>query len=201
MEGIMKTATFKLVGKKAFLYHKFNISNLTDQKRVKEGNAGNCPSEWRDTYFSEGTKLFIPDDYFFATFVGGGKYVKVGRGTISKKLAGTLEITNEKHFIENRKIPKKQKDLMSEHLTNDTDKDVYIDCRMVSNPNTKGRNVRYRLGMSPGWRTTCRIKWDDSIVSRQQVEAAVTESGSLVGIGDGRAIGYGRFEVSDFICE
>lgn len=197
----MKCATFKITGRKPYLYHKFNLSNLTEQKKVQEGNAGNSPSEWKDTYFSEGTKLFIPDSYFFATFINGGKFIKIGRGTISKKLAGTLEITEGKHFIENRKIPKPQKDLTSDHLSNDSSKDVYIDCRMVSNPNTRGRNVRYRLAMSPGWRTTCRVRWDDTIVSRQQVQAAITESGSLVGIGDGRAIGYGRFEVSDFVYE
>jgi hypothetical protein len=68
----------------------------------------------------------------------------------------------------------------------------------VRNPTTRARNVRYRVAASVPWRFTVTILWDRSVVSRGEMEAVIIDTGSLVGIGDGRAIGYGRFTLEQF---
>ena len=37
---------------------------------------------------------------------------------------------------------------------------MYLDVRMVRNPATGGRNVRYRVAAKAGWRTEFAIAWD-----------------------------------------
>ena len=198
----MKSATFLMVGRKPFLYHKFNVETLTEIKKPKEGPAGNNPNEWKSTCWVDGKRLYIPSHYLLSCFVAGGKQVKVGRGTISKNLAGTLEVEGEKNYFENRELPKEIEDLSSEDLGMDSSRPVYIDCRMVSNPNTKGRNIRYRMAVKEGWKVSCKITWDDSIISPDQMRTAIEEAGKVVGLSDDRAIGGGRFEVVDYeLCK
>lgn len=72
---------------------------------------------------------------------------------------------------------------------------VYIDVCGVRNPSTKGRNVRYRLAASPGWECVFTIIFDKTVVARHQMISAINDAAVLVGIGDGRSIGNGRFEV------
>jgi CRISPR/Cas system endoribonuclease Cas6 (RAMP superfamily) len=82
--------------------------------------------------------------------------------------------------------------------TRDSTAPVYIDVRSVRNPATKGRNVRYRVAASTGWIVTFGVLWDKTIVNRQQMEAVAIDAGRLVGIGDGRSVGMGRFSVENF---
>ncbi|MBI4783274.1 MAG: hypothetical protein HY785_18430, partial [Oscillatoriophycideae cyanobacterium NC_groundwater_1537_Pr4_S-0.65um_50_18] len=42
------------------------------------------------------------------------------------------------------------------------------------------------------------LDWDKTIVSRSEMEAVAIDAGKLVGLGDGRSIGYGRFEMQSF---
>jgi len=42
------------------------------------------------------------------------------------------------------------------------------------------------------------MTWDKTILSREQVEAITHDAGQLVGLGSGRSIGFGRFEVVQF---
>lgn len=58
--------------------------------------------------------------------------------------------------------------------------------------------MRYRLAASTGWKATFTIVWDKTIVSRDQMRAVVNDAGTLTGLGDGRSIGFGRFDVLKF---
>jgi hypothetical protein len=69
----------------------------------------------------------------------------------------------------------------------------------VRNPSTKARNVRYRIAAAPGWSLGFTIQWDRTIVSRSEIESVCTDAGALVGLGDGRSIGFGRFVVESFV--
>ena len=80
----------------------------------------------------------------------------------------------------------------------DTDAPVFLDVRSVKNPSTKGRNLRYRVAASVGWSTSFTIIFDKTIVSRAEMEAVARDAGVLVGIADGRSIGFGRFSVEGF---
>src|SRR5260221_193442 len=73
----------------------------------------------------------------------------------------------------------------------DQSQPVYLDVRSVRNPNTKGRNVRYRVSMSIGWKTSFNLLWDKTVVSRGEMESAIINAGRLVGLADARAIGFG----------
>jgi len=42
------------------------------------------------------------------------------------------------------------------------------------------------------------LLWDKTIVSRGEMEAIVIDTGKLVGLGNGRSIGFGRFDVIAF---
>ena len=74
-----------------------------------------------------------------------------------------------------------------------------MDIRGVRNPTTRNRNIRYRVAVSPGWEMSFTIQFDKSIISREQMHSVIIQAGELVGIGSGRAIGKGRFEVVDFV--
>jgi hypothetical protein len=69
---------------------------------------------------------------------------------------------------------------------------------MRHNPSTRARNVRYRLAASAGWEATFELQWDKTVVPRDQMKAVVIPAGTLVGLGDGRSVGYGRFAVKAF---
>ncbi|WP_051271203.1 hypothetical protein [Shimazuella kribbensis] len=85
-----------------------------------------------------------------------------------------------------------------EELTQDSTEPVYLHIASVRNPNTKSRNIRYRVAASIGWNVSFTIMWDATVVSPQQMQAVVNEAGTLVGLADGRSIGFGRFEIVEF---
>jgi hypothetical protein len=188
----------EIEGTKPFLYHKFNIEEISSLSKIKEGSAGNNPSEWRKTFHSVGKKLFIPSVYFFSCLRDGSKYTKVGRGTIQKTLMAALNIESDKSFIENRELPIEPQYLVNESLPFDSSFDLYVDVRGVMNPNSKGRNVRYRLTMNTGWKTSFVFNYDNELVSKDQMKKIVQDSGKMIGVGDALALGYGRFAVNSY---
>jgi len=198
---MMKRMSFTIVGKRQILFHKFNISALQQTQKVKEGTAGNNPNEWKTTFYSDGLRVYVPYMYLFGCLVKGGKHVKAGRGTISANLAGTLDILDRKLFFENRLLPKEAEELTIDDIGMDANSPIYVDVRMVSNPNTKGKNVRYRLAFSEGWILKPVIEWDDLVISTDQMKAAVISAGKYVGLSDDRSIGGGRFYVKDVNVE
>lgn len=193
----MKKCTFSVIGTKPFLYHKFNIEAITDTKKPKEGSSGNQPSEWKKTIWNEGKRLFVPGFYFLSAFTTAGKYVKIGRGTISKQVASAVTILDERVYF-NRELPDELDNLDNNNISKDSSSPVYLDIRAVSNPNTKGKNIRYRLALSPGWEFEVAFMWDDSIISADQMKSTVEALGKLVGFSEGRTIGYGRFEITEW---
>ena len=54
-------------------------------------------------------------------------------------------------------------------ITN-SDNPVFLDIRGVMNPNTKGKNVRYRVACSIGWKTAFKFSFDDSVISQSQIK-------------------------------
>lgn len=192
----MKKATFTIKGTTPFLYHKFNVEEISNKAKVKTGSAGNNPEEWRTTVWNEGKKLFLPGYYFFSSICAGAQYVKQGRGSIAKKLAGCMLILSDKCYL-NRELDKEINELEFADVPKDSSKPVYLDIRGVKNPATKGKNVRYRLGMCPGWQTSVELEFDDTVISKEEMQRALEAAGKFSGIGDARLIGYGRYEILD----
>jgi hypothetical protein len=191
----IKKATVTIRGTRPLLMHKFNVEVLSTDRKAKKGSAGNNPDEWRETVFSDADgNLFMPGDYFFACLKNGALHTKIGRGTIQKKVAATLQIISEKAML-NRKLPAKIDELTVENWPKLGQAPVYLDIRGVMNPASKGRNVRYRVACAPGWECTFECQWDETIVSSIHMRQVFEDAGILGGIADGRSIGMGRFEV------
>lgn len=202
MSNIVR-ATVTIKGVRPLLMHRFGPDALPLEKQEKTGVAGNDPEEWRKTaLITKDGQLYLEPTYVFATIRDAAKYTKKGRGSIQAAVAATLQVLDGSVLID-RHFPGFPNghdfDIKTaEAPPRDADAPVYLDVRSVRNPNTKGRNVRYRVAASPGWSVSFTILWDKTIVSRAEMQAVLNDAGVLVGIADGRSIGFGRFAVESF---
>jgi hypothetical protein len=190
-------------GTRPLFFHKFGPDALPLEKQEKTGVAGNSPDEWRKTVMvTKDGQLFLEPTYAFGTIKGGAKYVSKGRGSIQTSVAATLQVTDNRILID-RWFPGFPNGHNFDVQTvkappEDFDNPVYMDIRGVVNPSTKGRNVRYRIAAAPGWSCSFTILFDKTVVSRQEMESVLINAGKLVGIGNARSIGMGRFELISF---
>ena len=110
-------------------------------------------------------------------------------------VASTLQVLEQRVML-NRFVPQEPVKTNGE-----TDADVYVFMSVVKNVVTRNRNIRYRVAASPGWQCSFHLHWDKTIISRNELEAIAHDAGKLVGLADGRTIGYGRFDVLSFTVE
>jgi len=201
--GNILTAKVRIVGVKPMLHHCFGPDAIPLEKLERSGVAGNDPEEFRKTVrVTKDGQLFIDATYIFAVIREGARNTKRGRGSIQPNVIATLQIVDSIILIDRYwpGFPNGQTfDIATaEPPMRDPEAPVYLDVRGVVNPSTKGRNVRYRVACSSGWSCDFSITWDKTIVSRNEMEASVIDGGRLSGIGSGRKIGMGRFEVASF---
>ncbi len=183
-------ATITIKGVRPLLWHYFGPDAIPLEKQERTGVAGNDPEEWHKTFLAlSNGQLYLQPSYMFGSIRDGAKYTSRKRGTIQPFVSATLQIADDVVLVDR---------FMVDPLPTDPTAPVYLDIRSVKNPATKGRNVRYRVAASSGWQTTFNIFWDKTIVSRGEMNAAIIDAGRFVGIGDGRAIGMGRFTVEQF---
>jgi len=188
-------ASVTIRGTRPLLQHAFTEACIPLEKAEREGVAGNDPGEWKKTCMvTEDGQLHITDANVFGCLVWAAKYTKKGRGTIQPLVAATLQV-EESVILLNRRMPKQG------DPPRDRKAPVYIDVCGVKNPATKARNIRYRLAASAGWECSFTIRWDKTVVGRQQMQAVLNDASNLVGLCDGRGIGNGRFEVISFEVE
>ncbi|PFH81616.1 hypothetical protein [Bacillus sp. AFS088145] len=187
-------AKVKIRGIRPLLIHAFSPDTISLERKAKTGVAGNDPEEWKKSYNALKTgQLWVDPSYIFGTLRTAAVHTKSGRGSIQSKFSATLQVIDDK-ILFNRFMPED----LNQFLENTPEDEVYLDVRSVRNPATKGRNVRYRVAMSPGWETEFTLQWDNTIIAGAQVEQVLLDGGSLVGLADGRSIGFGRFELVSF---
>lgn len=190
-------ATVTIKGTRPILYHFFGRDAIPLEKGERTGVAGNDPEEWKRTVLhTKDGQLWIPGTYPFGALKDGARYTKSGRGSIQTALTSTLTILDDRILLD-RFIPGFNGGL-PETLPEDPDLPVYLDVRSVVNPSTRGRNIRYRVAANHGWGATFHIQWDRTIVNRTQMEAVCIDAGKLCGLGSGRKIGMGRFDIVSF---
>lgn len=190
MANIVK-ARITISGTRPLLQNKFGPEALPLEKQEREGVAGNSPNEWRQTCMvTPQGQLYIPGTYVFGMLRDAARHTKKGKGSLQPLVAATLQV-EEEMILMNRWVP-------DGGPSTDKTQLVYIDVAGVRNPGTKHRNVRYRLGTAPGWECAFIIVWDKTLVAREQMRAVVSDAGLLVGLADGRSVGYGRFTVQSF---
>lgn len=185
-------ARVTIEGTRPLLWHAFGPEAIpASGKRERTGVAGNDPEEWRRTVLTTATgQLLLKPPYVFGCLRDAARYTRKGRGSIQAALTATLQILDEQVLID-RFLP-------PEPLPTSDTAPVFLHISTVRNPATKARNVRYRVGASPGWLATFNLRWDRTVVSRSELEAVLIDAGRLIGIGSGRQIGLGRFELRSF---
>ena len=202
MSNIIR-ANVKISGTRPILWHRFGPEALPLEKQEKTGVAGNDPVEWRRTVLvTKDGQLYIEPTYVFGAVREAAKYTKKGRASLMGPVSATLQVDTDRILID-RWFPGFPNGHAFDVNTvetppEDPDLPLYLDVRGVRNPSTRARNVRYRIAANPGWIAEFTLVWDKTIVSRAEMEAIAHDAGSLVGVGNGRAIGYGRFEVMEF---
>lgn len=202
--GNMLAAVVSIKGTRPLMWHAFGPESIPlDKRKEKTGVAGNDPEEWRNTILvTKRGQLYVRGDYIFGALRDGSKYTKDGRYSIQKKVQSTLQVVDDRVLID-RFMPDAIDGAVYDPKvatvpSDDPEEPVYLDVRSCVNPNTRSRNVRYRIAASPGWTTTFTVYWDATIVARALMEAVVIDAGKLCGLGDGRNIGMGRFVVESF---
>lgn len=184
-------AKITVKGVRPILWHHFGPDAIPLEKKEKSGVAGNDPEEWKKTVLMTGDRqLYIDPSYVFGCVREASKYTKKGRGTLMNPVSATLQVVDNRILVD-RFVPE-------EPIPTDLEKPVYMDIRSVKNPTTKGRNVRYRIAASAGWSASFSLQWDKTIVSRNEMQSVLNDAGQLVGLGNGRTIGFGRFVVESF---
>lgn len=184
-------ATVTIRGLRPLLWHAFGPDSIPLEKQERTGVAGNDPEEWRKTVLMTADRqLYLLPTYIFGCLRDASKYTKKGKGSIQSAVAATLQVADDLILVD-RFVP-------AEPIPTDRMLPVYMDVSSVRNPATKARNVRYRIAAGSGWSLSFHLLWDKTIVSRGELEAVVRDAGQLTGLGDGRSIGFGRFEVQGF---
>ncbi|KUO78073.1 MAG: hypothetical protein APF81_25745 [Desulfosporosinus sp. BRH_c37] len=186
-------ANVHIQGIRPMLIHHFGPDAIPLERREKSGVAGNNPEEWKHTVLmTDKRQLYVPSEYILANFRAGSRIAFGTRGGHVGKLAACLQIADENIYF-NCFVPTNLNDYV-----NCTDAPVYLDVRGVKQPTTKARNMRYRVALSPGWQSRFSIVWDKTLISREEMHSIVIHSGQFIGLGDGRAIGFGRYTVEEF---
>lgn len=181
-------------GTRPLLWNAFALSMLTGEKKRKTGSAGNNPEEWKQTVLTTPEKqLFVKGSYIFSCMRDAARYTREGKGTLQRSVAATLQILDEEILVD-RFIPEEMY-VSPEAFYNGKDRDVYIDVCGVRNPTTRGKNIRYRIACSSGWKCSFSLVFDNTLVSKNAMRSIIHDAGNLVGLGDSRSIGSGRFRV------
>jgi hypothetical protein len=184
-------AMVSITGTRPLLQRKFGPDAIPLEKQERTGVSGNDPIEWtRTCMVTADGQLYIKGTQIFSMIVAAAKNTKKGKASIQNLVAATLQV-EEEIIVLNRWLPKPEPDY-------DTSKPVYIDVAGVVNPNTRSRNVRYRLAANKGWSCAFTILWDKTLVQRDVMQAVMRDAGMLTGLADGRKGGYGRFTVDSF---
>ncbi|MBX0331428.1 hypothetical protein K2Z83_27630 [Oscillochloris sp. ZM17-4] len=185
------TARISITGVRPLLWHAFGPDAIPLEKRERSGVAGNDPEEWKRTLLiTPDQQLYLPGSYAFACLRDGARFSKKGRGSLQPAVASTLQILDDRMILPHLQLPNP--------ISTDPSAPIYLDIRSVRNPGTKARNIRYRIAAATGWTLTFHIQWDKTVVARGEMESVIIDAGRLVGIGNGRSIGFGRFAMTAF---
>lgn len=197
MSNIVR-ARVTIRGTRPMVQHQFGPDAIPLEKQERTGVAGNDPEEWKKTCMvAEDGRLYVPGTYVFSCLKNGAVHTKKGRGSIQGNVVATLEVEEELVYL-NRRMPEGEPLRVMVMTPQDPETLVYVFVTSVRNPATKGRNVRYRLTTRAGWKATFTLKWDKTLVPREQMRAVLKDAGTFGGIGDAIKIGAGRFEVAKY---
>ena len=161
------SAKVYIEGTKPLLFCTFPLDTFSSDRK-KEGKTGDNNQEWKSTVLmDEKRQLYVYNTYFMNAIGEGGKEIKVGRGSLARKIASAIEIVENKIYLDALFVPEE------ENLSRIDTNPVYLDVRAVVNPMTKGRNLRYRIAAKAGWKCNFILSWDDRIISKDQIRLCI----------------------------
>jgi len=179
------------MGTRPLLLNRFGPDAIPLNKTERTGVTGNDPEEWkRRVCWNEERQLYLEAPAVFACMRDAGRYTKRARVTLQSTIVATLQIQQAIVLID-RFLP-------DGPVPTDPAAPVYMDVRGVRMKTSGNWNVRYRVAASQGWRASFGVSWDKTLLSRGELHAVSIDAGRYVGIGDGRKVGFGRFEVVKF---
>ena len=193
----MLTGTVEIRGTRPFFFHAADPEfTMPLEKQERAGVAGNNPDEWwqkRTFKVLPDGRLWVPADYALSTTAAGAAFTKKGKISYRDDVRGCVQIIEDK-LIFDRLFPGK------DELTKITDpaEPVYLDVRMAVNPSTKKKMVVRRVALAPGWTLAWSLEWEATVIDRHLMKTFLADAGRFSGIGNGRKIGMGRFEVVSF---
>lgn len=197
-------ARVAITGTRPLLFHHFTedaVFGPADpdprKRRRRTGRAGNDPHEWQHTaLLTADRQLYLEPPYIYGAIRNAGKFTPAGgrRGSMMAAVAATVQVLEDRILLDRWAPP-------AEAVTRDPTQPVYVDVRMVRNPTTRGGNLRYRLACAPPWHAAWTLLWEDTVVSPELLQAITIDAGRLIGVGDARGIGFGRFDVDAFVLE
>jgi hypothetical protein len=186
------SAKISIQGVRPLLWHHLSPEALSVKPRERTGKAGNDPSEWRRTVLTTPKRqLYIEPTYIFGCLREAAKYSRRKLGSFQSLISATVQVRDEIILID-QYLPKT--DVKPQDKNRPVP--VYLDVRAVRNPGTRAMNIRYRVAAASGWKASFTIVWDNTVIGREQMESILTDAGNLVGIGSGRSLGLGRFEIT-----
>jgi hypothetical protein len=193
MANNIMVATVKIKGTRPILWNRFGPDAIPLEKQIRTGVAGNDPEEWKKCYLAtKDGQLYIEPSYIFGCLRNAAVLYQKRKRINSKQSVRNTPSNRWSSTIWS---------FMLDELTQDSTEPVYLHIASVRNPNTKSRNIRYRVAASTGWNASFTIMWDGTVVSLQKMQAVVNDAGTLVGLADGWSIGFGRFEIMEFEME
>lgn len=196
--GNLVSARVQIKGTRILLWNHFGPHALPLEPQERDGIAGNDPQEWRRSVLMNSEReLYLLPSYCFRCLREGGKFLKQGRSNLEKAIASSLRIQNKPIYIDGRSVPQ-QPEYIHNGMFMEVPPEVFIDVSGVVNPSTRKRNIRYRVATASGWTCSFTMEFDKTIISRSQMHSACIQAGALVGLGDARQIGLGRFDLVSF---
>lgn len=198
--GNLLTARVRIEGSRTLLWHRFGIDAIPLEKQERTGVSGNDPEEWRrSVLMTPDRQLYILSSYLFRCIRDAAPFIKRGK-SFQNAVAATLQVVEDAILLPDRYVPQKPV-VIEQGQTYGEVPPVYILVAGVKNPTTRNRNIRYRVAASPGWQCGFNLLWDKTVISRGEMESLCLTAGQLIGVGDGRAIGFGRFAIREFEVE
>jgi hypothetical protein len=174
-----KISVIEITGVSPLLMNRYPLDPIEAlDKKPKEVQAENA------AYRDESGYLYIPGPNIQRALVGGAAYSKgKGRASLQKPVAASV--------------------MVQEAVVTLDRKEYTIDSRRVVNPSTKGAIVRHRPCID-NWKVQFSVLWDDDLITEEQLQRVVEDTGKRVGLLDFRPANkgpFGRFRITKFSSE
>jgi len=174
----MKTVYVTIEGISPLLMHRFSMEPIEAiDKKTPEEQAK------LSAYIDEekGNLLYVPATAVQRALVTGATYSKgKGRSSLQKNVAACVMVSPERISLGTR--------------------DYVIDSRPVVIPATKGRILRHRPRLDK-WKISFQIDYDQNLITRDQLNRILVDTGQRVGLLEFRPEKkgpFGRFMISEF---